>query len=144
MSLFLRGLLQSLRAFVMTKQPETFRDAFDAARLGVAVQNCNQPMTPFNSAQINVIKSPEANVFQSTLETLTALVTNMSTRLEKLEENIRLKPQQPSNQTQAICQVVSFALDVGFRGINAQIVMQFEIEMAVLLINIPICTKSER
>ena len=116
MSLFLRGLLPSLRDFVMTKQPETFRDGLDAARLGVAVHNCNQPMTPFNSAQINVIKSPEANVFQSTLETLTGLVTNMSTRLEKLEENIRLKPQQPSNQTRGNMSSSIICFRCGFPG----------------------------
>ena len=68
-------------------------------------------MTPFNSAQINVIKSPEANVFQSTLETLTGLVTNMSTRLEKLEENIR-----PCNQTRGNRSSSIICFRCGFPG----------------------------
>lgn len=99
MSLFLRGLLPSLRGFVMTKQPESFQAALEAARLGIAVQNCNQPSIPTSSAQANVVCPPEVNVFQSTVETLTGLVKDMSTRLEKLEVT-ESKPQQSNTQTQ--------------------------------------------
>ncbi len=37
MSIFVRGLLPSLRGFVFSKEPKTFRNALDAARLGIAV-----------------------------------------------------------------------------------------------------------
>ena len=99
MSLFLRGLLPSLRGFVMAKQPESFQSALEAARLGIAVQNCNQISTPANSAQATVVCPPEVNVFQSTIETLTGLVSDMSNRLEKLEDTMS-KPQRPNTQIQ--------------------------------------------
>ena len=43
-SIFVRGLLPSLRAFVFSKEPEIFREALDAAGLGISVQqtaNCD-------------------------------------------------------------------------------------------------------
>ena len=38
LSIFVRGLLPSVRAFVFSKEPETFKQALDAARLGISVQ----------------------------------------------------------------------------------------------------------
>ena len=92
LSIFVRGLLPSLRAFVMAKQPETFRAALDAARLGIAVQDCGENVPP-NSSQKDKFQAPEVNTLQSTLDTLTGLVSQMSSRLDRLENN------QPKTQT---------------------------------------------
>lgn len=99
MSLFLRGLLPSLRGFVMAKQPESFQSALEAARLGIAVQNCDQQSVPSNSVQANVVCPPEVNVFQPTVDKLTGLVSVMSDRLEKLEAAMS-KPQQSNTPIQ--------------------------------------------
>ena len=79
LSYFLRSLLPSLRAFVMAKQPETFRDALDAARLGISVQECDTPR-PLNPPQIDNVETP-VNTLNSTLEILTDLVPHMSQSL---------------------------------------------------------------
>ncbi len=99
LSIFMRGLLPSLRAFVLSKQPETFRDALNAARLGIAVQNCDEMHTPSNSVQVDVVHTPEVNTVQSTLDTLTGLVSHMSSRLDKLENKDGTN-QQARGQTQ--------------------------------------------
>ena len=96
LSYFLRSLLPSLRAFVMAKQPETFRDALDAARLGISVQECDTPR-PLNPPQIANVETP-VNTLNSTLETLTNLVSHMSSRLDKLENQSKNLQSQSRNQ----------------------------------------------
>jgi hypothetical protein len=98
LSIFLRGLLPSLRAFVMAKQPETFRTALDAARLGIAVQECSDTKATSNPPQVNMVQAPVGNTLQSTLDTLTGLVSHMSKRLDRLENNQKPEPQQSRNQ----------------------------------------------
>jgi hypothetical protein len=71
----------------MSKQPVSFRAALDAARLGIAVQNCNDPVVHANPARVNLVNPPEGNTLQSTLNTLTGLVSHMTSRLDKLENN---------------------------------------------------------
>ncbi|XP_072036114.1 uncharacterized protein [Amphiura filiformis] len=66
MSIFVRGLLPSLRGFVFSKEPKTFRNALDAARLGIAVQqtaesDTSSTKTVENSSnsvdEVNVVKN---------------------------------------------------------------------------------------
>ena len=66
----------------MAKQPETL----DSVRLCISIQECNAPR-PLNSTQIDSVESPVINTLNSTLDTLTGLMSNMSSSLDKLENN---------------------------------------------------------
>ena len=57
LSLFVRGLIPSGRAFVFSKEPKTFREALNAARLAVSVQLTANEFVPnsvhaLNSGQV--------------------------------------------------------------------------------------------
>lgn len=92
LSVFLRGLLPSLRAFVMSKQPVTFKDALDAARLGVAVEGTCR-LNEATSTKVNVIQSREKVQLQTSVDTLTNLVSHMASRLDRLEQLPSVSPQ---------------------------------------------------
>ena len=91
-SIFVRGLLPSLRGFVFSKEPKTFREALDAARLGLAVQ--------YTTSESVAPPKPEGNQRESIksvhsmLDSLTDAVSNITTRLEKLQVD---KPKQISS-----------------------------------------------
>jgi hypothetical protein len=84
LSVFVRGLLPSVRAFVFAKEPKTFKEALDAARLGISVQQTAKESSPSMNTE-----SPQVSVnsIHSTLDTLTGIVSNIATRMEKLEHN---------------------------------------------------------
>lgn len=91
LSIFVRGLLPSLRGFVFSKEPKTFREALDAARLGLAVQyTTNDSVAPPKSEE-NQRESVKS--VHSVLDSLTDAVSNITTRLEKLQVD---KPKQVS------------------------------------------------
>jgi hypothetical protein len=85
-SIFIRGLLPAIRAFVLSKEPESFRNALDAARLAVAVQRTTEESVPsLPSVNPNSQPSASTNAIHTTLESITGLVANISNRLDKLE-----------------------------------------------------------
>lgn len=83
MSIFVRGLLPSLRGFVFSKEPKTFRNALDAARLGIAVQQTADDDTP----STKTVDSVNTDSDNSTLDSVVNAVSNLVTRLEKLEDD---------------------------------------------------------
>ena len=91
-SIFMRGLLPCNRAFVFSKQPETFREALDAARLGISVQRTadeqSVSMPSDISVQPQITKISAAPSSSSSIDNLTGLVRNISTRLENVEKNM--------------------------------------------------------
>jgi len=94
MSIFVRGLLPYLRGFVYSKQPKTFRTALDAARLGLAVQQTTHESDthnlPSSSKPVhNTCTSVNQN--ESTLDTVVNLVSNLATRIDKLDEKMKGK-----------------------------------------------------
>jgi hypothetical protein len=115
LSIFVRGLLPSLRAFVMAKQPETFRNALDAAKLGVTVQECNEPVLE-TKPQVATVQ-PEAAIYQS-LNKVTDLLANMSARLDKLESANSTNSTQStaSNENRPKPQRTVICWRCGFRG----------------------------
>ena len=88
-ALFVRGLLPCTRAFVMSKQPDSFRAALEAARLGITVQSVTeeQSSSPSVISQSNqAAKSQISNVCSnSSIENLVSSVQNLSTRLKTVE-----------------------------------------------------------
>ena len=85
-SLFIRGLLPAIRAFVLSKQPETFRNALDAARLAVSVQRTAEEAVPsLTPLNLNSQPSASANAIHTSLDSITGLVANISNRLDQLE-----------------------------------------------------------
>lgn len=100
LSIFVRGLLPSLRGFVFSKEPKTFRAALDAARLGLAVQHTTTDSVTPPKSEENRYES--VNSVHSVLDSLTDAVSNITTRLEKLQFD---KPKQ-----------VSFSSDYGIRN----------------------------
>lgn len=84
LSIFVRGLLPSLRGFVFSKEPKTFREALDAARLGIAVQQtteCDLPRT-----EIKETPRESVNDVNTSLGSVASVVSNLVTRLEKLDK----------------------------------------------------------
>ena len=86
-SLFVRGLLPTTRAFVMSKQPNSFRAALEAARLGITVQTVAEEQTQSNSHNNGTAKTQISNVCpdQSSFQNPVSLVHNVSQRLETVE-----------------------------------------------------------
>lgn len=87
MSIFVRGLLPSLRAFVFSKEPETFREALDAARLGISVQQtANCDLYP-SSATVKDTPKESVNEISNTLNSISGVVTSIAARMDKLERD---------------------------------------------------------
>ena len=53
LSLFVRGLIPSIRAFVFSKEPKTFREALNAARLAVSVQQTAKETESSSTTMVN-------------------------------------------------------------------------------------------
>ncbi len=88
MSIFVRGLLPSLRGFVFSKEPKTFREALDAARLGISVQhtaNCDIYSPNIHTAKDTPKDS--VNELNSTLNSITGVVSKIASRMDKLESD---------------------------------------------------------
>ena len=89
MSIFVRGLLPSLRAFVFSKQPKTFREALDAARLGLSVQqtaNCDL-ITSSTELTKTTPKESVNDINDSTLNSLNGVISSIEARVNKLEHD---------------------------------------------------------
>ena len=76
--------------FVLTKEPANFRAALDAARLGTAVQDTvlDPPATVISPIQDSKIQSQSpvvVNALHTSIDTLTEMVSNISSRLDKIE-----------------------------------------------------------
>ena len=87
LSLFVRGLKPSIRAFVFSKQPKTFNDALDAARLAVAVNETANYSLPTNSAKPVIVNAIQNNALQTSVDQLSELMVNTVDRLDKLEKH---------------------------------------------------------
>ena len=95
MSIFVRGLLPALRGFVFSKEPKTFQDALDAARLGLAVQRTSEVDTPSSCKPVqNTCNSVEHE--NSTLDSVVNMVSNIVTRLDKLDDKVKLDSKKVS------------------------------------------------
>ena len=97
LSIFVRGLLPSVRAFVFSKEPESFKQALDAARLGISVQQTANDSL-FAPAQSQNTE-PQVNSIHSVLDTLTGVVSNIATRMEKLEHDKHVSFSSPLDRT---------------------------------------------
>jgi hypothetical protein len=87
MSIFVRGLLPSLRGFVFSKEPKTFRNALEAARLGTAVQQTTDSDSPSNTKTVDSVNTDSVNDVNFTLDSVVNAVSNLVTRLDKLEDD---------------------------------------------------------
>ena len=88
LSLFVRGLKPSVRAFVFSKQPKSFKEAIDAARLAVAVsETAGESTTTFNSSFVEpvMVDAVQENTVQSTLNQLSGIVASTVKRLDNME-----------------------------------------------------------
>lgn len=106
-SIFMRGLLPTVRAFVFSKQPESFRSALDAAKLAISVQQVTDelPITPHTtSSQPHV----SVNATPSALENITGLVSNISSRLENVEKNMNATPRNFRRYSRPTRSIVCF------------------------------------
>lgn len=86
LSIFVRGLLPTLRGFVFSKEPKTFMESLDAARLGLAVQQTLND-DPVNSNVIPKEKQESVNEIHSVLESITDEISNITTKLEKMQND---------------------------------------------------------
>lgn len=96
MHTFVRGLLPSIRAFVFSKEPTTFLGAIENARLAVSVEQTakESPMSYLSNGK----QSPSSvNATDTTLNTLTGIVSNITSRLDKMEQNQNQVGQQTEN-----------------------------------------------
>jgi len=101
LSIFVRGLLPSLRGFVFSKQPKTFREALDAARLGLTVQNtASESVTSSCSAKPEKNHHESVSSLHATLDSITGVVSNLTSRLDKLEFDKSSQVNFPSNYGQ--------------------------------------------
>lgn len=98
MSIFVRGLLPSLRGFVFSKEPKTFRNALDAARLGIAVQQTAE--SDISSTKTIENSSNSVHEVNVTLDSVASMVSNISTRLGKLESDKNSKKVSFANSNQ--------------------------------------------
>lgn len=90
-SIFVRGLLPTIRAFVFSKQPETFQAALNAARLGISVQRTSEESSssiPHENCAQPLVTHVATTSPTSSVENLTGLVRNISTRLESVEKSL--------------------------------------------------------
>ena len=88
LSLFIRGLKPSVRAFVFSKQPKYFNEAIDAARLAVAVHETDgESTTTFNSSFVKpvLIDAVQGNAVHTTLDQLSGIMANTVQRLDKMQ-----------------------------------------------------------
>lgn len=110
LSLFLRGLKPSIRAFVFAKQPKSFDQALNAARLAVAVNDtANESLSIGPIVNPIVVNAVQENAVKTTLDQLSGLMTNVVDRLEKLEVN---KQKDLSIENDRVYQPMSYAQSV--------------------------------
>lgn len=107
MSIFIRGLLPTVRAFVFSKQPDSFRTAFDAARLAVSVQRAANEL-PISPHDISAQPHASVNATSSALENLTGLLSHISGRLENVEKNMNTTPRNPRRNSRPTRSIVCF------------------------------------
>ena len=78
----MRGLIPSIRAFVFSKEPKSFREALNAARLAVSVQlTAKEP----ESNRVHTVNSGQ--MLESKLDTLVGIVKDLTAKVENLELN---------------------------------------------------------
>ena len=77
MSIFVRGLWPSLIAIVFSIEPETFREALDAARWGIAVQQtANCDLYDSSSAKDKGTPKESVNDISNTLNLISGVVSS--------------------------------------------------------------------
>lgn len=104
LSIFVRGLLPSIRGFVFAKEPKTFKEALDAARLGISVNETSQnPVANIASVQAesfedrivnNVMAKVDTRIntqINSVLSPVVSAVSNLSSQFEKFTMQDRPK-----------------------------------------------------
>jgi hypothetical protein len=107
MSIFMRGLLPTVRAFVFSKQPESFSTALDAARLAISVSRVADEL-PTSSHDTGSQPHVSVNATSSALENLTGLVSNISSRLENVEKNMNATTRNPQRNSRPTRSIVCF------------------------------------
>ena len=101
MSIFIRNLLPKVRAFVFSKQPDSFTAALESARLAISVERAaNEPtneslISHHDKAKQSPVSSVEPTT--SVLDKITGLVSNISSRLENVEKNVNTTPNPRRN-----------------------------------------------
>lgn len=86
-SIFVRGLLPSIRAFVFSKEPKTMKEAIENARLGVTVQETAKEGVPESiQTRVSAINSTSDNSVDNKLDVVVNLVRSFGSRLELLEK----------------------------------------------------------
>ena len=102
-SIFVRGLLPNLRGFVFSKQPESFQAALNAARLAISVQRTTEEQPLVEQPHTKAVQPQVSQVNDDThsaLKQLTNLVSNIATRLDGVENNMRTTQNSvPSNSS---------------------------------------------
>ena len=87
MSIFVRGLLPSLRAFVFSKNQKP-SEALDAARMGISVQQtaiCD--LYDSSSAKDTGTPKESVNEISNTLHSISGVVSSTAARMDKLEND---------------------------------------------------------